>query len=132
METEIQPDLLAPFLNRGGNFDPKDWFHLVPIGTFPIARKEGDKVKIYQQVVDGVACDRIVAAFQNRRAKSPAYQMLVGFEHFAHQENGSSAAAGWMAGRSVSCPRWARCTKAMPRSSAAAARRMIASWSVCS
>jgi phage I-like protein len=96
METEISTDLLAPFLNRAGNFDPKDWFHLVPIGTFPIARKEGDKVKIYQQVVDGVACDRIVGAFANRRTVNPAYQMLVGFEHFAHQENGSSAAAAWV------------------------------------
>lgn len=96
METNIQPDLLAPFLNRAGNFDPKDWFHLVPKGTFPIARKEGDKVKLYHQVVDDVALDRMVTAFQNRRTKTPSYQMLVGFEHFAHQEGGSSAAAAWV------------------------------------
>ncbi|MBI5689259.1 MAG: hypothetical protein HZC55_04120 [Verrucomicrobia bacterium] len=96
METENATDLLAPFLNRAGSFDPKDWFHLVPKGTFPIPRKEGDKVRVYQQVVDDIACDRIVGAFQNRRTKNPAYQMLVGFEHFAHQENGSSAAAAWV------------------------------------
>lgn len=96
METDIPADLLAPFLNRAGNFDPKDWFQLVPKGTFPIARKEGDKVKIYHQVVDDQAVERMATAFQNRRTKNPSYQMLVGFEHFAHQEGGSSAAAAWV------------------------------------
>ena len=51
METEI----LTPFLNRAGAFDPAGWFQLVPKGSFPIARKEGDAVKTYLQVVDDQA-----------------------------------------------------------------------------
>lgn len=93
----MQNTLLVPFLNRAADaFDPAAWFQLVPKGTFPISRKEGDKTRVYQQVVDDVACQKIVSAFQNRQAAAPAFKLLIGFEHFAHQPNGSSEAACWV------------------------------------
>jgi phage I-like protein len=92
METTI----LTPFLNRAAEFDPAGWFQLVPKGSFPIKRKEGDAVKTYIQVVDEIACDRIAAAFANRQAANPNFQLLVGFEHFAHQEGGTTEAACWI------------------------------------
>ena len=92
----LETAILTPFLNRAGDFDPSGWFQLVPKGSFPISRKEKDGVRSYVQVVDDVACERIVAAFQNRQTATPSYQLLVGFEHFAHQENGSTEAACWV------------------------------------
>ncbi len=92
METEI----LTPFLNRAGDFDPAGWFQLVPKGSFPISRKEGDTVRTYLQVVDDQAVSKIVAAFANRRAANPAFRMLVDFEHFSHDTSKSSAAACWV------------------------------------
>jgi phage I-like protein len=92
----MDPSLLTPFLNRAGEFDPMAWFQLVPKGTFQITRKEGDKIRTYQQVVDDEACERIVGAFLNRQAKTPAYELLVGFEHFAHEQGKSSEAACWV------------------------------------
>lgn len=92
METEI----LTPFLNRAGEFDPTDWFQLVPKGQFPIARKEGDKVRTYVQVVDDRAVEKIVGAFINRRASNPAFRILIDFEHFSHDPEKSSAAACWV------------------------------------
>lgn len=92
METEI----LSPFLNRAGEFDPAGWFQLVPKGSFPISRKEGDQVKTYLQVVDDQSVAAIVAAFTNRRAAKPGFRMLVDFEHFSHDTAKSSAAACWV------------------------------------
>jgi phage I-like protein len=92
METEI----LTPFLNRAGEFDPTGWFQLVPKGAFPISRKEGDAVRTYTQVVDDQAVNKIVTAFTNRRAANLAYRMLVDFEHFSHDTSKSSAAACWV------------------------------------
>lgn len=92
METEI----LTPFLNRAGEFNTADWFQLVPKGQFPIARKEGDKVRTYVQVVDDRAVERIVGAFLNRRTTNPAYRVLIDFEHFSHNPGKSSAAACWI------------------------------------
>lgn len=92
METEI----LTPFLNRAGDFDPADWFQLVPKGQFPIARKEGDKVRTYIQVVDDRAVEKIVGAFLNRRASNPAFRVLIDFDHFSHDHEKSSVAACWI------------------------------------
>lgn len=96
METEIQSDLLVPFLNRGDSFDPAGWFHLVPKGIFPIVRTEGEQKKIYLQVVDDVAIDKMDAAFKNRRSAKPDYRMLIDFEHFSHDTGKSSLAACWV------------------------------------
>lgn len=88
--------LLTPFLNRDGEFKPDDWFQLVPKGTFPITRKEADgKLRLYHQVVDDVAVEKIVQAFTNRRTANPNYKLLIGFEHFAHNPEGSTEAACW-------------------------------------
>jgi phage I-like protein len=92
----METDILTPFLNRAGQFDPADWFQLVPKGSFPISRKEGEAVRTYIQVVDDQAVSRIAAAFANRRAASPSYRMLVDFEHFSHDTTKSSAAACWV------------------------------------
>lgn len=92
METSI----LTPFLNRAADFDPHGWFQLVPKGTFPIARKEGEKTVIYLQVVDDVAVEKIVGAFTNRRTGDANYKVLVDFEHFSHDTNKSSSAACWV------------------------------------
>lgn len=91
----MNTDILTPFLNRAGAFDPAEWFQLVPKGTFPIARKEGDKTVIYQQVVDDVSVSKIVAAFTNRRAADANFKLLVDFEHYSHDSNKSSSAACW-------------------------------------
>ncbi|EIP99460.1 Mu-like prophage I protein [Opitutaceae bacterium TAV1] len=88
--------LLTPFLNRDAEFKAADWFQLVPKGTFLIRRKEADgKVKLYEQVVDDVAVGKIVQAFTNRRAADPNYKLLIGFEHYAHNPQGSTEAACW-------------------------------------
>jgi phage I-like protein len=92
----METDILTPFLNRTGQFDPADWFHLVPKGAFPISRKEGQTVRTYLQVVDDLAVDAIVTAFTNRRTTSPAYRMLVDFEHASHDTSKSSSAACWV------------------------------------
>lgn len=93
METEI----LTPFLNRTGTFDPAGWFQLVPKGVFPIARKDKEgQVSTYLQVVDDVAIEKMDAAFKNRRAGNPEFRMLIDFEHFSHDTSKSSAAACWV------------------------------------
>lgn len=87
----------APFLNRAGDFDPAGWFHLVPLGTFPVTRKEADgQRRTYLQVIDETAVTKIVAAFANRISADPGFRVMVGFEHFAHDADKSSEAACWI------------------------------------
>lgn len=92
----MSTDILCPFLNREGGFDPAGWFQLVPKGTFPIKRKEGDKTVIYEQVVDDEAVRRIVGAFTNRQGTDPGYRALIDYEHFSHDTEKSSEAAAWI------------------------------------
>lgn len=94
----MNDSILTPFLNRaGGDFDPAGWFHLVPIGEFPVTRKEKNGAKkTYIQVVDETSADRIVAAFANRRAANPDFKILIDFEHFSHDTGKSTEAACWI------------------------------------
>jgi phage I-like protein len=88
--------LSAPFLNRSEDFDPSDWFHLVPSGEFPVSRRENGVRVRYQQVVDAAALDAIVADFNRKRSENPAYRMLIDFDHFSHQADKPSDAACWV------------------------------------
>ncbi|MBC2592689.1 hypothetical protein H5P28_00285 [Ruficoccus amylovorans] len=85
-----------PFLNRAGDFDPDDWFHLVPCGEFPISRRENGVRVRYQQVVDAAALDAIVADFNRKRSENPDYRLLIDFDHFSHSSDKPSDAACWV------------------------------------
>lgn len=91
-----EPALLAPFLNRAEDFNPGEWFHLVPKGRFPVSRKIGDRVERVVQVVDDRSVEQIIANFNRRKTAAPDFRMLVDFEHFSHDPSKSSAAACWV------------------------------------
>lgn len=71
------------------------WFHVVPIGRFPIRDPEKKGREIIQ-VIDNRAVSQMHATF-DREAKAPRFPgLLVDFDHFSYDTDKSSRAAGWL------------------------------------
>lgn len=89
-----------PFaLNRSGDFKlPEDgWIQLAPYGEIeaPLVSDGAKEVKIVQ-VLNHAVADGLVERF-NRETASPNFPgLLVDYDHFSHDTEKSSRAAGWI------------------------------------
>jgi len=68
------------------------WFHLVPIGQFPV--NNGGKRLV--QVVDPAAVRSMVNRFQVEAARPGFAGLLIDYDHFSADPDKSSEAAGWL------------------------------------
>lgn len=91
----------VPFvLNRGGDFKiPSDgWIQLVPIGRVkaplqvPDSREEIEVL----QVVDRTDAESLAAKFRDQAAAPNFPGLLIDFDHFSHDKDKSTRAAGWI------------------------------------
>lgn len=92
-----------PFaLNRAGDFRlPADgWIQLAPYGEAeaPLIPPDGDAKKevSVMQVLNRTIADGIVARFNQEAAKPNFPGLLVDYDHFSHDAEKSSRAAGWI------------------------------------
>ncbi len=90
-------------LNRlpNGQFElPADgWFHLSPKGEFPGEREFDDgTTEDVIQVVDDEAINSLIADIETKAAKPGFAGLLVDFDHFSHDKEKSTEAAGWLMG----------------------------------
>src|SRR6185503_15086422 len=87
----LQPSALSlqPLLNRDGTLPADNWYHLVPLGEYPLREKNtADKVTTRIQVLDDRALDALVNSF------SP--KLLIDQEHWSYDLERSSEAFGWV------------------------------------
>lgn len=87
-------------LNRlGGEFAlPADgWVQLAPYGEIaaPLTAPDGTEVAILQ-VLDAPTAEAIAAKFRDQAAAPNFPGLLVDFDHFSHDQEKSSRAAGWI------------------------------------
>ena len=76
-----------------------DWYQLAPMGEFV---HEGAGVV---QVIDGDACDAMVAAFERDAGEPNFAGLLIDFDHFSLDGEKRSEAAGWIVGLEYRGPR---------------------------
>lgn len=66
------------------------YYHVAPLGTF-------DHPTGVKQVIDKKACEAMVNAFQKDKAADTNFPgLLVDFDHFSHDSDQPSSAAGWI------------------------------------
>ena len=84
--------------NRLFQPDPAGWTQLVPApGEYPgMLLKDGEPAEPVVQVVDGDAYRRIAAAFKTDKGAENWPGLLIDFDHFSHDVDKPSRAAGWM------------------------------------
>lgn len=72
------------------------WYHLVPMGEYPVQVGKGDKVTTLVQVVDAAAVQQICNRFAAEAQRPNFTGLLVDFDHFSDDTNRPSRAAGWV------------------------------------
>jgi len=80
---------LTPLLNRDGSLPADNWYHLVPLGEYPLREKNtAGKVTTRIQVLDARALDALVNSFHPK--------LLIDQEHWSYDLERSSEAYGWV------------------------------------
>ena len=76
----------SPVLNRTGTLPQDGWYHIAPIGDFPVTT-EGQRM---MQVIDKKAVESMAAQ------PIEGAPLLVDYDHFSYDPERSSEAAGWI------------------------------------
>jgi len=89
--------LMIKVMNRAVWGVDGDWYHIIPMGEFPdmIGHRRDGKTIRFVEVIDQAAVDAIMADFRNKAqdAEWPGY--LVGKEHYAQDNDGTTEAYAW-------------------------------------
>lgn len=88
----------AIILNRDFKLPEDGWYQVAPYGEIraPMEIEGRDEPVEVVQVLNRAAAERIVARFREE-AKQPNFPgLLIDYDHFSHDTEKSSAAAGWM------------------------------------
>jgi len=81
---------LTPLLNRDGSLPADNWYHLVPLGEYPLREKNtAGKVTTRIQILDDRALEAMVNNFRPK--------LLIDQEHWSYELDRSSEAFGWLA-----------------------------------
>lgn len=85
-----------PLLNRSFEMPADGWHQLMPLGEFPIMVNDNGKPKKLIQVIDKAAMESMVNRFRQEAAQPNFPGILIDYDHFSHDADKSSEAAGWI------------------------------------
>lgn len=77
-------------LNRAFEVPSDGWYQIVPLGTWPVLDTLGGTSKEIQQVIDARSIKALAEGFSG--------ELLIDYEHFAHNPDKETRAAGWITG----------------------------------